>query len=202
MQPNPELIPGLINGDHNTFRDIFNILYPRMLCYCEIFVRDRQEAEDIVQDCFIKLWSIRDTVRTDGNLEKLMFVMLRNRCLNFLRDSKLTLGHIDITAGEIEDIQQLYHIDFLDKEDSPAEQVLLDSLKEAVGNLPPRQKEVLQRTKFLGLSQKEVASDLGISIKAVEKNITQARKKIREELLRKFPEFWIILPIAFFALWK
>lgn len=180
-------ISKLISGDSTAFRDLFNLLYPRMLAYSGLYVKDHSLAEDLVQDCFIQLWVRRKTLVPGRSVNSLMFVMLRNRCLNYLRDHKLQHLTIGLNEIEINDIQYLYHLDLKGEEEKSLEEQLMFSMQEAIDNLPPRQMEVFNLTKIEGCSHKEVAQKLGITVKAIEKNVAAANTNIRNELLRKFP---------------
>ncbi len=193
MQTKSGLTTKLAKGDPVAFRDIFNLLYPRMMGYCKLFVKDHFQAEDLVQDCFVQLWNKRESLDPKRNIDSLLFVMLRNHCLNFLRDNRLDNTTIELNSQHISEVQYLYHLDFIGEEEKPLEEHLITSLKEAIDNLPDRQKEVFLKTKVGGQSQKEVATELGITVKAIEKNVAAAKKRIRDELARKFPTLAVIL---------
>lgn len=197
MKSKSELIKKLAIGDSLAFKNIFNIFYPRMMGYCNLFIKDHFQAEDLVQECFVQLWNKRKTLNPDGNIERLLFVMLRNNCFNFLRDHKMDNLNIELKDQHINNGQYLYHIDFIGEEERSLEEQLNISLYEAINKLPRRQKEVFLKTKIERLSQKEVATELGITIKAIEKNIAIAKKRIRDELLRKYPALITFLFILF-----
>lgn len=197
MQAKSGLIKKLAIGDPVAFRDIFNLLYPRLMGYSKLFIKDHFQAEDLVQDCFVQLWNKRKTLRPDRNIDRLLFVMLRNHCLNFLRDNRLANLTVDLKVLDFNEIQHLYHLDFIGEEEISLEEQLIVSLKEAIGHLPDRQKEVFLKTKIEGQSQKEVAAELGITLKAIEKNVASAKKHIRNELSHKFPALTVIIFILF-----
>ena len=70
----------LKNGDPAAFREVFRLLFPRLKGYCRLFVHDEDQAEDLIQECFIALWEKRSTIDPQKKIESLLFVMLRNRC--------------------------------------------------------------------------------------------------------------------------
>ncbi len=177
----------LKEGNPIAFEALFKQLFPRMLGYCKLFVSDHAQANDLVQDCFVKLWEKRSTIQPTQSVESLMFVMLRNRCLNWLRDQKLhTIGKEFINTEESE-IQHLYELDFTNKEEKSLEECLIDAFHESVEKLPEKRKLVFVKTKIEGRKNAEVADELGISVKAVEKHLHQAKEQIRNELLLRFP---------------
>lgn len=193
MNTKSALIKKMTIGDPLAFKDTFNLFYPRMMGYSKLFIKDHFQAEDLVQECFVQLWNKRKTLNPTGNIERLLFVMLRNNCLNFIRDHKIENLNVELKDQFINKSEHLYHIDFIGEQELSLEEQLNISLYEAINNLPVRQKEVFLKTKIERHSQKEVATELGISIKAIEKYIAIAKKRIRDELLQKYPTLAVIL---------
>ncbi len=158
-----------------------------MLGYCRLFINDHAQASDLVQDCFLRLWEKRQTIDPRQSVESLLFVMLRNRCLNHLRDQKNDLIDTKLSALEENDLQHLYQLDFTGREEKSLEEQLIEAIKEAVEELPEKRKLVFIRAKIEGKKNKDVAEELGISVKAVEKHLHHAKEQIRKEMLEKFP---------------
>ena len=177
----------LKEGNPAAYEELFKQTFPRMLGYCRLFIHDPEQANDLVQECFIKLWEKRSSINPTQSVESLLFVMLRNRCLNYLRDKKFHTIEKEIdTIGENE-LQHLYQLDFIGKEEKTLEEQLIVAIRESVEKLPEKRKIVFTKAKIEGKKNKEVADELGISVKAVEKHLHQAREQIRQEMLLKFP---------------
>jgi len=164
-----------------------------MLGYCRLFIPDKSEANDLVQDCFIKLWEKRATINSSQSVESLLFVMLRNRCLNFLRDQKMRQGEKDINLIAENELQHLYQLDFTGREEKTLEEKLIEGIQLSVESLPEKRKLVFIKTKIEGKKNKEVADELGISVKAVEKHLHQAKEQIRREMIQKFPLLSVLI---------
>lgn len=197
MNTEAEINTRLASGDTKAYEDIFNLLYPRMLGYCKLFIKDNFKAEDLVQDCFVKLWNKRKTIKPDGNIEKFLFVMLRNHCLNFLRDNRINNYILELNDFHKNEIQQIYQLDFLEETEQSIEEKLNTLLLDAINNLPPRQKEIFVKAKIGGQNQKEVANELGINIKAVEKSITLSKRRIKDEISKRYPILIVIISLLF-----
>ena len=74
------------------------------------------------------------------------------------------------------------------------DQVLVEDLvQNAIDRLPERQNQILVKCKLEGRRQQEVADELGISLKAVEKNLAKARNHLRQDLIARFPELSILI---------
>jgi RNA polymerase sigma-70 factor (ECF subfamily) len=177
----------LQEGNPVAFEELFKQTFPRMIGYCRLFIKDHAQANDLVQECFVKLWEKRSTIKISQSVESLLFVMLRNKCLNYLRDQKLHDFEKDIESIKENELQHLYQLDFIGKEEKSVEERLIEAIRESVEKLPEKRKLVFVKTKIEGKKNKEVAEELDISVKAVEKHLHQAKEQIRHEMLLKFP---------------
>lgn len=185
----------LKEGNPTAFEELFKQTYSRMLGYCSLFINDRAQANDLVQDCFMRLWEKRQTIDPRQSVESLLFVMLRNRCLNHLRDQKNDLTDQKISIPGENELQHLYQLDFTGREEKSLEEQLIEAIRESVEELPEKRKLVFIKAKVEGKKNKEVAEELGISVKAVEKHLHQAKEQIRKEMLAKFPLLSILIAI-------
>jgi len=184
---NTQLNIRLKEGNPAAYEELFKQTFPRMLGYCRLFIHDQAQANDLVQECFVRLWEKRSTISPNQSVESLLFVMLRNRCLNYLRDQKNELIDKSISAIGENELQHLYQLDFTGREEKTLEESLIEAIRESVDNLPEKRKLVFIKAKIEGKKNKEVAEELGISVKAVEKHLHQAKEQIRTEMLKKFP---------------
>ena len=191
-----QLLMSIKQGDKAAFEQFFQNSYMRLLNYTGLFISDQEIAADIVQEAFIHFWDKRTNLQTGKSIESLMFTSVRNRCLNYLRDRQTYLKHVDRFTGEGEELQVLSQYDFLGVEEESVEELLAKELSVALEQLPEKCKEVFLLNKVEGKKQKEIALELGISVKAVEKHIATAKVKLREQLEKKFPALSIL--ISFF----
>lgn len=186
---------GLKEGNPLAYEELFKQTFPRMQGYCKLFIRDQAQVNDLVQECFIRLWEKRSTIKITHSVENLLFVMLRNRCLNFLRDQKLHNIENTIPAIAENEIQHLYQLDFLGEEEMSLEEQLIAAIRQSVEKLPEKRKIVFTKAKIEGKKNKDIAIELGISLKAVEKHLHQAKEQIRNEMQLKFPLLAVMIAI-------
>ncbi len=136
-------------------------------------LRDANFAEDIVQEVFLKVWEMRDSLKMDEAIQAYLYRSCYNTALNFLKTQKAKTN-ID-TIGEIiagsETAEK--HITLFETE----EQIL-----QAIEALPPKTKLVFSMSRFEELSYKEIAERLDISLKSVEKHMGIALQRLRENL--------------------
>ena len=185
----------LQEGNPEAYEELFKQTFPRMLGYCRLFIKDQAQANDLVQECFVKLWEKRSAIKISQSVESLLFVMLRNKCLNYLRDQKLHDFEKDIESIKENELQHLYQLDFIGKEEKSVEERLIEAIQQSIENLPEKRKLVFIKTKVEGKKNKEVAEELDISVKAVEKHLHQAKEQIRNEMLKEFPLLSILIAI-------
>lgn len=140
----------LQNGNPEAYKEVFRLLYPRLKGYCNLFITEDNLVEDIIQESFIALWENRGPLKTDKRIDSLIFVMLRNRCLNELRKQRTESERIDPENLKIAELQYLYQLDFTEREEKSLEEMLVESFQKAVGELPVKMREVFTLCKIQG----------------------------------------------------
>jgi RNA polymerase sigma-70 factor (ECF subfamily) len=181
------LIKAIKGGDVDAFGTFFRNHYSRLLSYSHLFIKDISLAEDIVQETFINFWEKRETLSPGKSPESLLFISLRNRCLNVLRDQKKTSQRLDELKFHNQTLQFISQIDYLGQEELPLEEQLIHELNKAIEELPERCRQVVKLSKIEGLKNREVALKLGISVKAVERQLAIGKSKIEAHIRKLFP---------------
>ncbi len=154
-----------------TFRHQFDRLYKPLGMFALRYVESVDEAEDIVQEAFIKAWwAISDGAQID-NFKAFMYRTVRNGCIDSLRSHRNMVG-IDLAADVPDEL--------IDTSERDAR------IWAAIDALPPKCREVFLLSKRDGLSQNEISEKLGISIKTIKNQLTKAFGRLREELGEDF----------------
>ena len=154
--------------------------------YSGHFIQDEEEANDIVQDVFLKLWSKRDTLSGVKNKAGFLFTLLRNKCLNSLK-KKVIEGKYRQQQTQLES-ERLYYISFDQAEEFESMREKLSLEFESMIKAMPEKCGIAFRLKWMeGKKIKEIASLMHISTTMVDKHLAKgmeiARKKFKEELL-------------------
>lgn len=142
---------------------LFKQYYPRLRNYASRFIGTADVAEDIVQECFVKLYEKRFTLK-DVSPGALLFVMVRNSCINYRK--RQMLPAISTTPISI--------INNITPEDDLMFEELRVEIDRVMRKLPPRCKEVFYMSRFEGLNTREIAERTGTSTQNVEKHISRA----------------------------
>ena len=179
-----------IDGEKG-FKLVFDTFYPRLLRFAESYVGDRFEAENILQDVFLRLWEKRASLPADLNLQAYLLTMVKNQCMDFLRHRQVVMQHfVDWeTVQQQEASFNCYALSRFDPEAIDAESVER-LVEKAISELPDQCRKVFELSRFDGLKYKEIAERMGISVKTVETHISHALKILRITLKDLFP-IWI-----------
>ena len=168
-----ELFEGIQNGDADAFEYVFKTYYPRLRNYANRFVSDSDDLEDILQNCFIHLWERRDSI-TFISISSLLFTMVRNGCLNYLKHQTMVRLRGRLAQQDTR-TEELYSTDMKGTTDSDTlYNELTRQIEQVMEELSPRCREIFTMSRFEGLKNREIADQLGISVKVVEKHITKA----------------------------
>jgi RNA polymerase sigma-70 factor (family 1) len=158
--------------DTQAYKQLFLLFYPSLVPFAVSIIKSKELAEEIVSDVFIKIWQKRQQLDKVDNLKFYLFTAVKNRCINELNDSK-NKGAININDSSIE-FRSLYH----DPEQKMISAEMMNKIRLAVNELPPRCQLIFKLVKEEGLKYKEVAELLQISVKTVENQMSLAFKKI------------------------
>jgi RNA polymerase sigma-70 factor (ECF subfamily) len=169
-----DLLARLRGGDHAAFDAIFRQWYEPVVRAANRVLHDPGVAEELSQDVFLELWRRRDTLAPDSSVAGYLMQAVRNRALNHLR-------HLQVQRKSAVYVEAL---------SEPAEQAdadtqageLQDAIRDAIAALPPRTREVFLMSRERNLRYSEIAEALGVSVKAVEANMSRALRQLREKL--------------------
>jgi RNA polymerase sigma-70 factor (ECF subfamily) len=164
------------------FDEIFR-QYSRSLFYYAAKFVDDEIARDIVQDVFIKLWTT-ENITVKLSLNGLLFTMVRNSCLQQLEKQKVRNKYLESSKHLIQEEELRF---YMDDRASLLELEMEDKLNEVLNRLPDRCRQVFTMSRFENKKNKEIAEELDISVKAVEKQITRALSEIRVEMKDYLP---------------
>jgi len=164
-------------GDAQAFRALVDRHAPSVTAHAKRMLRDASEAEDVVQEAFLRLWKNAPTYRAEARLGTFLHRIVHNLCVDLLR------------ARKPQDPEAL---DDLPSEDRPSRELHArtksQQVQEEVQALPERQRAALSLVHFEGVSNVEAAEILQVSVEALESLLARARRSLRERLAKMIEE--------------
>lgn len=160
-----------------SFRQLFDIYYPRLFEIAKYYVRINHLAEEVIADVFIKLWKNRSSIDGIQNLRNYFFIAVKRQSLNSLRNNSPNLFYIDSLEHEMIVETRDPESDFFEKE-------YLEYISHRIQKLPEKCRLIFKLVKEDQLRYKEVADITGLSIKTVEMHVSNALKQLRIDIKR------------------
>jgi len=148
----------------------------KLLRFATQILQNEEEAKDVLQDVFLKLWQKRDELGKVENLEAFAFRMTRNRCLDLIR-LRRTISIDSLKKSGFRD-EECSETDYLDLTNS------VDQVKRIIAELPDLQRTVIQLRDIEQLEYGEIAEATDLNVNAIRVNLSRARKKVRDEILK------------------
>lgn len=158
-------------GDERAFERIYQRHYLKILRFARLFTSSPSESEDVLQNVFMRLWNMRQRIDESKPLDPLLFILTRNVVFNSKRNRVST-----------ESIEAAMLMNAEDSLSSIEAQELRNHIEALVSLLPKKQQEAFLLSRSEGLSYKEIADRMGISLKGAERNISLALKSIRKNI--------------------
>lgn len=169
-----DLIYPISDGDERAFETLMKLISNELLFFALSIVKNKEIAEDIVSESFVRIWQRRATLPEISNFKSYLFVSVKNGALMHLRSNK------NIETIMIDD----YVIDRLEGND---DETLIDrddinQINRAIESLPEKCKLVFYLAKMHGFKHREIAKMMNMSAKTVNNHIVYALKKISQFL--------------------
>jgi len=138
-------------------------------------LKNREEAEDTIQEVFLKLWDIRNSLSKYKNMEAVMMTMTRNKCLDKLKTKREKYISLNEQINKQPSISPM---------EQSVQQDMVVRVKEFMSRLPEQQKTILHLRDVEGYEYKEIGEITGFELNYIRVNLSRARKAIKESLLK------------------
>jgi RNA polymerase sigma-70 factor (ECF subfamily) len=168
----------LLSSDDG-FKHIFELFYPRIWCFVKEYIKDEQNAKDIMQNILLTLWEKRNSLMADTNLNAYLFSLAKSQCLNHLKHLKVVEKYSKTVQSDQQETQVYYYsMNMFEPEQMDIESLEL-MVDEAIKNLPEQCRKIFELNRYEGLKYKEIAQKLELSVKKVEAHISNALRLLR-----------------------
>lgn len=159
------------------YNKLFRQYFIPVKSFIKKLVKSDDDAEDLAQDVFTQLWTKPDIWQNNTEIDRYIYRMAKYQALTFLRDHarKYDRGLVDADLSQIEAIKS--DISTVDPILHDEARLLLDM---ALEKMPPKRRQIFTMSRFDGLSHKEIAEKLGLSVRTIESHIYAALATLKE----------------------
>lgn len=176
---NIELVSSLKQGRKEAYEHTFRTYYKPLCSYACAFVKDMEQAEELVQECFFQMWEMRESIEIKSSIKFYLFRVVKNKCLNYLKKEQRK-NRLIFSLDEEIDNREIFFLESVSDPDRHKQ--LQQKTNSAMNLLPAACREIFEMAKLSGMTYKEISSELGISVKTVENQMSKALRILRKEL--------------------
>lgn len=181
-----ELLALIKEGDEHAYAAVFHKYWDKLLVVAGRRLNDQDEAEEVLQDIFLNLWKRRQQLELRVSFDHYFAVALKfeiiNRMARQAREASRNEGYTYTHTEVVADASGNFDLELLKSQ-----------LEATIQTLPPKCQLVFRMSREAEMTNKEIATDLGITEKAVEKHMSSALKTLRTRFGQYLPLFLIFL---------
>jgi len=158
----------LIKGEEkDAFRELFVRYAPRIYKFALSYLKNKNDAEEIVQNVFLKIWEKRNSIKTSENIKAFIFTITANKIYDFIRRKKIEHTFHNYTM-----------LNYGNNENNSWNSIVYKEVQQTIfslaNKLPSQQQKVFNLSKMDGLTNDEIAIKMGISKRTVENDLYRA----------------------------
>jgi len=167
-----EDVQELIKGEQQAYIRLYKKFEPKLYAFAFKLIRNKDDAEDVVQEVFLKVWEKKHHLNPDLNFDSYLFTIARNRVFNIAKHRAYEFAFQYYLVGETFSENST--------ENEINYQELSGFINEVYNNLPPVRKQVFTLSRIEGLSNSEIAQQLNTSNSNIENHINKVIRKIKK----------------------
>lgn len=180
----------LLSGDIDQYESIYKTYFRPLYIYACTIVNDEAQAEEIVQNLFLKIWERKEKLAIETSLKAYLYKCIYHDSLNYLKHLKVRSNY------EIHAVNVMKNTTSASAGNKLSYNNLEEKLRQALNELPEQCRTVFQMSRYEELRYREIAGRLGISEKTVENHMGKALKLLR----LKLADFLLTLTLFFYYL--
>lgn len=158
--------------DAESFKKEFLPYHRKLYFIAYKLLENAADAEDMVQEAYLKLWDKRDGLAVISNPEAFSVALIRNMCLDLLRSGKYAQSRQTVELNAVTGVQPADNLELRDE---------VRQVKHIIARLPEQQQRIVTLRDVKGCSYEEIERVTGLNAVNVRVLLSRARKKIREE---------------------
>lgn len=158
--------------DAESFKNEFLPYHRKLYCVAYRLLENAADAEDLVQEAYLKLWDKREGLTVISNPEAFSVTLVKNMCFDLLRSGKYVLSRQTVELTAAQDVSQSDNLEVRDE---------VRQVKDIIAHLPEQQQRIVNLRDVKGCSYEEIEQVTGLNSTNVRVLLSRARKRIREE---------------------
>ena len=172
--PGLHIIAGFQQGNKEAFAAVYNMHYSRLYGFIKKIIEDREEAQDITAETFVKLWKLRANFNTEENIKAFLYITARNACMDYLRYrqrqtvNKQALGYVLLQQQES-----------LPAPNDEIKTAVLQQIHSEIENLPTQCKRIFKMAWLEGKKNAAIAEQLSLTEQTIRNQKARAIKILR-----------------------
>ncbi|MDO8952267.1 MAG: RNA polymerase sigma-70 factor [Draconibacterium sp.] len=172
-----ELARKINAGEKNAYQELFERYAPRIYQFSLLYLKNQADAEELVQDVFLKIWEKRETLDQSKNIKAFIFKIAVNTIYDFIRRKNIENAFNDFARANFETgSNNTWHTVIYDE--------MQENLQKLVAQLPGQQQKIFQLSKEEGLTSEEIAVKLNLSKRTVDNHLYRAVSFLKENFRR------------------
>jgi RNA polymerase sigma-70 factor (ECF subfamily) len=171
---------GLKEGNIEVFEEIYRLYYAPLCFYCLRYVGDMEEAKEIVQGLFLKIWLRKGDLKINTSVKSYLYKSVQNYALNYLKQEQVKKKYTL-------DKEYLPKASGVNGQQKLEEEELKIKIKKAILKLPEKRRKIFELNRFENMKYQQIAEHLSISVKTVEAQMSKSLEFLRKELKEYLP---------------
>ncbi|WEK18643.1 MAG: RNA polymerase sigma-70 factor [Candidatus Pedobacter colombiensis] len=182
---------GFRNGNNQALSHFFDLHYKPLSYFATRLTQDAMEAEDIVANCFVKLWKRHEDFQTVNNIKAFLYISCRNACLDHLKQLKRKTTAQEEYFKQLEESEETILFQIIEAE-------FLQLLNAEIQLLPEKCGEIFKLIYFDGKKTDEIAAELDLSVKTIRNHKARAVALLKTSFLKKGMKDGLYLALLLF----
>jgi len=172
-QNDQELVKLLQRSNAEAFDSLFEVYSSKLFGFAFKYFRNETDAEELVQDVFVKVWENRQALKSEHSFKSYLFTIALNQIRKYFNKKAASLRYLESLQNDTFSSEQANTDNF---------EAALQKLNLIIDQMPARRREIFIKSKLEGKSSKEAAAELNISPGTVDNQVSEALKFIRNRM--------------------
>ncbi len=170
-----QIITQLKDGSKEAFRTLYDALGPKIHAFSLSYLKNNADAEELLQEVFLKLWEIRATLDSSKNIKSFLFKICINLIYDFIRRKNIEQAYLDYSGNNSPiNTDNTWHEVIYNE--------MLNNLQQLITAMPEQRQRIFRLSKEDGLTNDEIALQLNLSRRTVENQLYRAVSTLKEKL--------------------